>query len=62
VDERTHAIIHLEHVNEQKDIKLKERAAVISSLEQQIQVLQLQAPPAPTAPAVSDAMSDVNEE
>jgi hypothetical protein len=33
VDERTHAIIHLEHANEQQDLELKERAAVIISLE-----------------------------
>jgi hypothetical protein len=41
VDERTHAIIHLEHTNEQQDLELEERAAVISSLEQHVQVLQL---------------------
>jgi hypothetical protein len=39
VDERTHAFIHLVHANEQQDLKLEERAAVITSLEQQIQVL-----------------------
>jgi hypothetical protein len=62
VDERTHAIIHLEHVNEQQDLELQERASVIASLEQQVQVLQLQVPPAPTAPAVEpDAVSDVDE-
>jgi hypothetical protein len=41
VDERTHVIIHLEHANEQQDLELKERAVVIASLEQQVQVLQL---------------------
>jgi hypothetical protein len=41
VDERTHMIIHLEHANEQQDLELEERAALIASLEQQIQVLQL---------------------
>jgi hypothetical protein len=39
VDERTHTIIHFEHANEQQDLELEERAAVISSLEQQVQVL-----------------------
>jgi hypothetical protein len=50
-------IIHLEHVNEQQDLELEERAAVIVSLEQQVQVLQLQAPP-----AEPDAVSDVDLE
>jgi hypothetical protein len=62
VDERTHAIIHLEHANEQQDFELMERAAVIASLEQQVQMLQLLVPPAPAAPAVeNDIMSDVDE-
>jgi hypothetical protein len=39
VDERTHAIVHLEHANEQLDLELEERAMVIASLEQQVQVL-----------------------
>jgi hypothetical protein len=35
---------------------------VIPSLEQQVQVLQLQVPPKPAAPAiVPDAVSDVDE-
>jgi hypothetical protein len=35
---------------------------VIASLEQQVQVLQLQVPPSPAAPAIEpDGMSDVNE-
>jgi hypothetical protein len=62
VDERTHAIIHLEHHVEQQDLNLKERAVMIATLEQQ---LQLQMPPAPTSPAASDepdAESDVDEE
>jgi hypothetical protein len=33
VDEHTHAIIHLEHANEQQDLELEEGAAVITSLE-----------------------------
>jgi hypothetical protein len=33
VDERTHTIKHLEHTNEQRDLELEERAAVIASLE-----------------------------
>jgi hypothetical protein len=62
VDERTHAVLHLEHANEQQDFELVERAAVIASLEQQVQVLQLLVPLAPVAPAVeTDAMSDVDE-
>jgi hypothetical protein len=39
VDERTHTIIHLEHANEQHDFEFMERAAVIASLEQQVQML-----------------------
>jgi hypothetical protein len=62
VDERTHAIIHLEHTNEQWDFELMERAAVIASLEQQVHMLQLLVLPAPAAPTVEpDAMSDVDE-
>jgi hypothetical protein len=34
VDVRTHAIIHLEHANEQQELELMERAAVIAPLEQ----------------------------
>jgi hypothetical protein len=41
VDERTHVITHLEYANEQQDLELEERATVIASLEQQVQVLQL---------------------
>jgi hypothetical protein len=33
VDSRTHAIMDLEHANEQKDLELEERAVVIASLE-----------------------------
>jgi hypothetical protein len=51
LDERTHVIIHLEHHIEQQDLELEERAAMIADLEQQFQVLQLQVPPEPTAPA-----------
>jgi hypothetical protein len=50
VDKHTHAIIHLEHANEQHDFELAERAAVIASLEQQVQMLQLLVPPTPAAP------------
>jgi hypothetical protein len=60
LDERTHAIIHLEHHVEQQDLELEERAATIAD-----QVLQLQVPPAPAtpaAPAEPDAESDVDEE
>jgi hypothetical protein len=59
VDERTHMIIHLECANEQQNLELEERATVIASLEQQIQVLPLQAPPTPAGP---DTVSDVDEE
>jgi hypothetical protein len=65
LDERTHVIIHLEHHIEQQDLVLEERAAMITNLEQQLQVLQLQLPPAPTTPAAlvePDAESDVDEE
>ena len=54
VDERTHAIIHLEHHVEQQDLELEERAVMIADLEQQLQV--------PPAPAEPDAESDVDEE
>jgi hypothetical protein len=61
VDERTRAIIHLEHTNGQHDLKL-ERTMVIASLVQQVQVLQLQVPPASVAPTVEpDTMLDVDE-
>jgi hypothetical protein len=48
VEKRTHVIIHLNHAKEQQDLELEERAAVIASLEQQVQALQLQVPPTPT--------------
>jgi uncharacterized protein (DUF3084 family) len=65
LDERTHAIIHLEHHIEQQDLELEQRATTIADLEQQLQVLQLQVPPAPAAlaaPAEPNAESDVDEE
>jgi hypothetical protein len=62
VDECAHVIVHLEHANEQQDFELVETAAVIASLEQQVQVLQLLVPPAPATPAVEpNAVSDVDE-
>jgi hypothetical protein len=57
VDERTHTIIHLEHANEQQDFELEERAVLITSLEQQVQV-----PPAPADPAEPNAVSNIDEE
>jgi hypothetical protein len=33
VDERTHAIVHLEHANKQQDFELTEGATMIASLE-----------------------------
>jgi hypothetical protein len=36
LDERTHAIIHLEHHVEQQDLDLEQRAATITDLEQQL--------------------------
>jgi hypothetical protein len=39
VDEHTHAIIHLEHANEQWDLELEEREVMIAILEQQLEVL-----------------------
>jgi hypothetical protein len=65
LDERTHAIIHLKHHIEQQELNLEQRTATIADLEQQLQVLQLQVPPAPaapTAPAEPDTESDVDEE
>jgi hypothetical protein len=65
LNECTHTIIHLEHDVEQQDLELEVRAAMISDLEQQLQVLQLQVPPAPAAPAAPaepDVESDVDEE
>jgi hypothetical protein len=59
VDEHTHTIIH--HV-EQQNLDLEERAVMIATLEQQLQALQLQMPPAPAAPDELDAESDVEEE
>jgi hypothetical protein len=60
LDERTHAIIHLEHHVEQQYLELEERAATIADLKQQLQVPP--APAAPTAPTEHDAESDVDEE
>jgi hypothetical protein len=60
LDERTHAIIHLEHHVEQQDLDLEQRAVMIADLEQQLQVLP--APTVPTTPAEPDAESDVDEE
>jgi hypothetical protein len=34
LEERTHAIIHLEHHIEQQDLELEERVATIADLEQ----------------------------
>jgi hypothetical protein len=61
LDERTHAIIHLEHHVEQWDLDLEQRVATIADLEQQLQVPPA-APAMPTAPAKPDAESDVDEE
>jgi hypothetical protein len=33
VDEHSHMIVHLEHANEQQDLELEGRVAVITSLE-----------------------------
>jgi hypothetical protein len=60
LDECTHAIIHLEHHVELQDLELKESAAMITDLEQQLQVPP--APATPAAPAEPDAESDVDEE
>jgi predicted metal-dependent hydrolase len=65
LDERTHAIIHLEHHVEQQDLDLEQRAATIANLEQQLQLLVPPTPAVPTAPASPaerDAESDVDEE
>jgi hypothetical protein len=42
VDTRTHMIVHLENTIEPQDLELEERAMTIATLEQQLQVLQLQ--------------------
>ncbi len=60
LDERTHAIIHLRHYIEQEDLELEERAAMITDLEQQLQVPPT--PAVPAAPAESNAESNVDEE
>jgi hypothetical protein len=60
VDECTHVIIQLEHATKQHDFELTERATMITSLEQQVLMLQLLVPPAPAAPAMEpDAVSDI---
>jgi hypothetical protein len=60
LDERTHAIIHLEHHVEQQGLEVEERVAMIANLEQQLQVLP--APAVTAAPAKPDVESDVDEE
>jgi hypothetical protein len=60
LDERTHAIIHLEHHVEQQDLELEEWVVMIADLEQQLQVPP--APASPAAPVEPDAESDVDEE
>jgi hypothetical protein len=60
VDKRTHAIIHLAHYIEQQDLDLKERAATIATLEQQLPVPP--APAAPASPGEPDAESDDDKE
>jgi hypothetical protein len=60
LDEHTHTIIHLEHHVEQQDLELKERAATIADLKQQLQVPPL--PAAPAAPVEPDVESDVDKE
>jgi hypothetical protein len=60
LDERMHAIIHLEYHVDQQDLELKEKAATIADLEQQFQVPP--APAAPTTPTEPNAESDVDEE
>jgi hypothetical protein len=39
VDERTHAIIHLEHHVDQADLDLEERVVMITTIEKQLQTL-----------------------
>jgi hypothetical protein len=46
-----------EHHIEKQDLELEERAAVIATLEQQLQV-----PPTPATPAEPNVVSDVDEE
>ena len=62
MDVRTHGIIHLEYAIEAQDVELEERAKAIATLEQQVQALQLQVPPAPEDPDEPDTMSGIDED
>jgi hypothetical protein len=62
VDTQTHAIVHLEHAIKMQDLELEERAAKTTTLDQQLQVVQIQVPQALEAPVEPDAMLDVDEE
>jgi chromosome segregation ATPase len=62
VETRTHTIMHLENGVETLDAEIGERAEQITTLEQQVQVLQLQVPPAPEDPNEPDAMSSIDED
>ena len=62
VETRTHAIVHLENALETQDATIGEMAEQITTLEQQVQVLQLQVPPAPEDPDEADATSGVDED
>jgi hypothetical protein len=50
-------IMHLENAIEMLDLELKERAVMIITLEQQLQV-----PPTLEVPTEADAVSDVDED
>jgi hypothetical protein len=62
VDTCTHAIVHLENNIKMHDLELEERAVTITTLEQELQVLQIQAPPTPEVPAEPVVVLDVDDE
>jgi hypothetical protein len=62
VETRTHRIVHLVNHVETQDAELEERAERISDLEQQLLVLQGQAPPEPADPEEIDAMLGIDED
>jgi proteasome assembly chaperone (PAC2) family protein len=60
---RTHAIVHLKNVVEVQFLEIDDRAEQIGTLVQQVQELQLQAPPAPKEdPDEANVMFGINED
>jgi chromosome segregation ATPase len=62
VETWTHVIVHLENAVETQDAEIGEMAEQITTLEQQVQVLQLQVSPAPEDPNEPNAMSGIDED